>query len=296
MDRLLTLSMFVEVAQRASFSAAARALRTSPTAVTRGVAELEQRLGRSLFHRSTRAVSLTDEGNRFLPRAQAILADLQQAEREVGGRFGEPSGDLHITAPVSFGRRHVIPVACELADRHPRLFIRTLFVDRNVRMVEEGIDVAVRIGPLPDSAMTAVKIGEVRSVMVASPGYLARFGVPDTAAALTGHRLIATGGPRSVSEWKRGGRDLSARNRPRMIIDSVDGLVEAACRGVGIANLLSYQVDDAVARGALIVIPEAAPLPPLPVNLLFEPSRSGAAATRAFIDAMRDYAGEQNWL
>ena len=145
MDRLQTLEMFVAVADRGGFAAAARALRVSPPAVTRGIAELEARLGVVMFHRSTRAVTLTDEGAGFLEKARQIINDLGEAERAMSGAQSEPRGQLYVTAPVAFGRLHVLPVVTELLDRHAALNIRMMLIDRNVRMIEEGIDVAVRI-------------------------------------------------------------------------------------------------------------------------------------------------------
>ena len=196
MDRLATLEMFTQVAECGGFAAAARSLRVSAPSVTRGVAELETRLGVTLFHRSTRAVSLTDDGAALLPRARRIIADLAAAERELQGAAGEPRGQLNITAPVMFGRLHVLPVVTRLLESHPDLDIELMLIDRNVRIVEEGIDIAVRIGPLADSSLRAVSIGEVRPLLAASPAYLARHGTPDGPADLAEHRVIASTGPR----------------------------------------------------------------------------------------------------
>jgi DNA-binding transcriptional LysR family regulator len=295
MDRLLTLQMFVAVADAGSFAGAARALRASPPAVTRGVAALEARLGTILFHRSTRAVSLTDEGAAFLGNARRILGELADAERQLACGQSEPSGALHITAPVLFGRLHVLPVMAALLDQHPLLTAQMMLIDRNVRIVEEGIDVAVRIGPLADSALKAVRIGAVRALLVASPAYLARFGVPATAAALAQHRLIASMGPRSAAEWKLARGRSAPLPPPKLRINSVAGAIAAAEAGVGIANLLSYQVGAAIRAGRLIEVPGASAAEALPVHLLFEASRSGAAATRAFIDAMVERHRLQGW-
>jgi DNA-binding transcriptional LysR family regulator len=287
MDRLQTLQMFIAVADRGSFSGASRALRTSPPAVTRGIAELEARLGVVLFHRSTRAVSLTDEGAGFLEKARRILAELADAERQLVGGRSEPRGELHVTAPVLFGRLHVLPVIAELLDQHPTLIAQLMLIDRNVRIVEEGIDVAVRIGQLTDSALKAVRIGWVRPMLVASPTYLARFGLPDSIDALAGHRLIATMGPRSASEWRLGkGKRSPPVPTPKLRINSVAAAIAAAEAGVGIANLLSYQAGTAIREGRLIEVFRPHKAEALPVNLLFEASRSANPANRAFIDAM----------
>ena len=296
MDRLHTLEMFVAVADKGGFAAAARVLRVSPPAVTRGIAELEARLGVVMFHRSTRAVTLTDEGAGFLEKARRIINELGDAERALSGAQSEPRGLLYVTAPVTFGRLHVLPVVTELLDRHQELNIRMMLVDRNVRIIEEGIDVAVRIGPLADSALKAVPIGAVRQVLVASPAYLARHIAPDTADDLADHDLIATTGPRGANEWRFGSRgEKQVTVQPRLLLNTVDSAVSAAEAGVGIANLLSYQVDDLLRVGTLIEVLRPDTPVALPVNLLFEASRSAAASTRAFIDAMRDRGRMQGW-
>lgn len=178
MDRLTSYEIFVAIAREGTFGGAARRLGLSPQAVTRGLAALEARLGLRLFHRTTRAVSLTAEGAAHLPRIERVLGDLANSERELAGTLAEPHGELAVTAPVTFGQLHVMPVLAELLARFPALEVRLLLLDRNVRLVEEGIDVAVRIGDLPDLALHAVRIGSVREVIVASPGYLARCGHP----------------------------------------------------------------------------------------------------------------------
>ncbi|WP_447765283.1 LysR substrate-binding domain-containing protein [Sphingopyxis panaciterrae] len=287
MDRLLTLEMFVAVAGEGGFAAAARKLGSSPPAVTRGIAALEARLGTSLFHRSTRAVALTDAGAAFLVEARRILADLAGAEREVRGAQADPRGQLYLTAPVMFGRLHVLPVVRDLLSQHPELGVRMMLIDRNVRIVEEGIDVAVRIGPLADSALKAVRIGSVRQMLVASPAYLARRGAPQRLGDLAGHELIATMGPRVVNEWQFAATRWRLEPRPRLVLNTVDGAIAAAEAGVGIANLLSYQIAEALDAGRLIsLLPDEAP-PALPVHLVFEPSRAALPAVRLFVAAMK---------
>lgn len=294
MDHLQTLEMFVAVAREGGFAAAARALRTSPPAVTRGIAALEARLGVALFHRSTRAVSLTAEGAVFLEQARRIVGDLAEAERAVTGSRGVPHGQLYITAPVQFGRMHVLPAVAELIDRHVGLDVRLMLVDRNVRTVEEGIDVAVRIGPLADSSLMAIRIGAVRQVIVASASYLARHGAPEKPADLGNHRLIASTGPRAANEWRFGPRQQTAI-APRLRVTTVDAAIAAAQAGVGIANLLSYQVEAELAAGRLIEVLRTAAPELLPISLLFEASRGNAPSTRAFIEAMRERAAGQRW-
>lgn len=287
MDRLLTLEMFVAVANEGGFAAAARKLGSSPPAVTRGIAALEARLGTSLFHRSTRAVALTDAGAAFLEQARRILADLAGAERELRGADAEPRGQLHLTAPVMFGRLHVLPVVAVLMAQHKELAVRMMLIDRNVRIVEEGIDVAVRIGPLADSGLKAVRIGWVRQMLVASPAYLARRGAPQTIPDLAAHDLIGTMGPRATNEWQLASARWRLDPRPRLVLNTIDGVLAAAEAGQGIANLLSYQLAEAVDAGRLIAVLTGEQPPALPVHLLFEPSRAGLPAVRLFIAAMK---------
>lgn len=287
MDRLLTLEMFVAVASEGGFAAAARKLGSSPPAVTRGIAALEARLGTSLFHRSTRAVALTDAGAAFLGEARRILADLAGAEREVRGGQADPRGQLYLTAPATFGRLHVLPVVRALLEQHRELGVRMMLIDRNVRIVEEGIDVAVRIGPLADSSLKAVRIGAVRQMLAASPAYLARRGAPTRLAELADHDLIGTMGPRAVNEWQFASARWRLEPRPRLVLSTVDAALAAAEAGLGIANLLSYQLADALAGGRLIsLLPDEQP-PALPVHLLFEPSRAALPAVRLFVAAMK---------
>lgn len=294
MDRLQTLEMFVAVADQGSFAGAARTLRVSPQVVTRGVAELEARLGVVMLHRSTRAVSLTHEGAGFIEEARRILNDLAQAERQLVGTQAEPSGQLHVTASVMFGRLHVTPVVAELIDRHPALDVRLLLFDRNVRLVEEGIDVAVRIGALADSSLLAVRIGAVRQVIAASPAYLARFGVPASPSDLTYHRLIASSGPRTANEWRFGGR-VAPSIKPRLTLSTVASAIGAAEAGAGLANFLNYQIEDALDAGRLVEVLKPDQPEMLPVSLLFEASRSNAPSTRAFVEAMRERARLSVW-
>lgn len=287
MDRLASYEMFVAIAREGSLSAAARRLGLSAQAVTRGLAALEERLGVRLFHRTTRAVSLTAEGAEHLPRIERVLRDLAESERELVGNLAEPHGELAITAPVMFGQLHVMPVVAELLGQYPALDIRLLLLDRNVRVIEEGIDVALRIGELPDSALRAVKIGTVREVIVASPGYLARKGHPTSAAALAGHDLIASTGPRGAAEWRFGSSDGAVRSRRRIKVNTVSAALAAAEAGIGLANFLSYQAAEALAGGRLIEVLRPATERPIPIHLLFEAGRANSAATRLFIDAMR---------
>lgn len=296
MDRFETLAAFVAVADQHGFAAAARALGTSPPAITRAVAALERHLGVTLFHRSTRAVSLTDDGAAFLDRARRILIELREAEQIVMGGRSAPRGQLFVTAPVMFGRLHVLPAIAALLEKHGGLTARMMLVDRNVRIVEEGIDVAVRIGALADSTLRAVVIGSVQQTIVASPAYLARHGVPSAPADLVNHRRIVGSGPRAGSAWSFGSRgDVSIDVATRLSVNTVDAAIEAAEAGLGLANVLSYQAAEAIAAGRLVrLLADHAPAP-VPVSLLYDAGRAAMPAVRAFIEAMRERARQGEW-
>lgn len=292
MDRLESLTAFVTIADQGSFAAAARALRSSPPAMTRAVAGLEERLGVKLLHRSTRSVRLTEQGAVFLERCRRILADLRDAELGAIGETADPHGTLVVTASQLLGRLHVVPIITGLLARHPRLNIRLLLIDRPIQLVEEGVDIAVRIGDLADSALTAVKLGEVRRVLVASPSYLEARGAPRTPADLRAHAIIAFTGVSATNEWSFGNAERSTVHvRPRLVINTAEAAVAAAEAGVGIVRLLSYQVSDGVAAGRLVhVLDQAAPRP-MPVNLLFQAGRGASPNVRAFVEAARARLG-----
>lgn len=296
MDRFESLSAFVAVADQRGFAAAARALSMSPPAVTRAVAALERHLGVTLFHRSTRAVSLTNEGATFLDRARRILAELREAEQIMMGGRSVPRGQLYVTAPVMFGRLHVLPVINGLLASHDGLTARMMLLDRNVRIIEEGIDVAVRIGALADSTLRVMTIGTVRQTVVASPAYLSEHGAPVTPADLAGHRCVVGSNLRAGSAWSFGTRcDSIVDIAPLLTVNSIDAALAAAEAGVGLANVLSYQAAGCIANGRLVeILVDHAP-PPMPVSLLYDPGRAAMPAVRAFIGAMRAQAGQRAW-
>lgn len=296
MDRFETLSAFVAVADRHGFAAAARALGTSPPTISRAVAALERHLGVTLFHRSTRAVSLTDDGAIFLDRARRVLSDLREAEQIVMGGRSVPRGQLYVTAPVTFGRLHVLPTIGALLAKYDGLSARMMLLDRNVRIVEEGIDVAVRIGTLANSALRVVAIGSVQQTIVASPAYLAERGLPTVPADLGGHRCIVGGGVRAGSAWPFGTRgDTIVEIVPRLTVNTVDAKIAAAEAGLGLANVLSYQAAEAIAAGRLVrLLADHAP-PPIAVSLLYDAGRAAMPAVREFIDAMRERARLKGW-
>lgn len=296
MDRFETLTAFVAVADQRGFAAAARVLNVAPPAITRAIAALERHLGIMLFHRSTRAVSLTDEGAAFLDRARRILVDLREAEQIVMGGRSVPRGQLYVTAPVMFGRLHVLPVIGALLAEHEGLNARMMLLDRNVRIIEEGIDVAVRIGPLVDSALRVATIGSVRQTIVASPAYLAARGTPHVPADLRHHRCIVGSVVRVGNTWPFGAKGETVVDvAPRLTLNTIEGTIAAAEEGLGLANVLSYQSAGAIAAGRLVqVLADHAP-PPLSVSLLYDAGRASMPAVRAFIEAMRERARQRAW-
>jgi DNA-binding transcriptional LysR family regulator len=291
MDRLEMLRTFVVVADQASFAEAARRLRISPTAASRAVSVLEASLGTSLLRRTTRSVRLTEGGAAYLERCRAALAELDDAALALRGAGAAPGGTMVITAPIVFGRLHILPVVMRLLHDHPALAIRLTLSDRVVRLVDEGIDVAVRIGDLSDSALHALKVAEVRRILVASPAYLAARGVPANVAMLHDHDLISFG--EAESEWRFGPAGKPAiRISPRLAVNSADAAIAAAAAGLGITRILSYQAIDALAAGRLVQLLDAVAPPPLPVHLVYQAGRGAAVNVRAFIEgARRHFAG-----
>ena len=295
MDRLEMLRTFVAVADQASFAEAARRMRISPTAASRAVAALEMSLGTALLRRTTRSVRLTDEGATYLERCRAALADLDDAALTLRGDGATPGGRLVITAPVTFGRLHILPVAAGLLRTHPALEVELTLIDRVVRLVDEGIDVAVRIGDLSDSSLQALKVAEVRRVLVASPGYLAAYGAPENAPALHGHALISFTEMDRAPEWRFGpSRKPAIRIEPRLSVNTADAAIAAAVGDMGITRVLSYQALDAIGSGQLVTILDSLAPPPVPVHLVYQANRRASVNVRAFIESAREYFGKLN--
>jgi DNA-binding transcriptional LysR family regulator len=289
-DKLEALQVFAAIADAGGFSAAARRLRMSPQSVTRAVAGLESQLGVRLLHRTTRSVRLTEQGATFLASCRQVLSELRSAEDAVRGTLSEPQGRLVVTAPVAFGRIHIVPIVTALLIRNPRLSVRLALIDRTIQLVEEGIDVAVRIGELADSALRAVEVGHVRYVLVASPAYLQLHGVPDNPEDLQRHELIMFTGAGASDEWRFGpGGKRGVRVRARMSVNTADAAITAAEAGFGITRVLSYQASSAITGGRLRRLLDAEAPPAVPVTLLFEGGRSASANVRGFVDQAKDY-------
>lgn len=286
MDRFQTIRVFVTVAERGGFAPAARSLAMSPPAVTRAVSALERRIGTRLLVRTTRSVRLTESGERFLRDARRILADLEEAEAAAVGAHAEPRGVLRVTAPVLFGRQFVAPILGDFLDRHPHLTAETLFVDRNVSLMDEGLDVAVRIGELPASSLIARRAGSVRRVVVAAPGYLDAHGRPRHPSDLADHRLIESIAVGAAPEWsfREQGRPIAIRVTPRLRMNTNDAVIELAARGWGLSRLLSYQVAPLVADGRLEIVLADYELPPAPIHVLHQEGHMVSAKVHAFVD------------
>jgi DNA-binding transcriptional LysR family regulator len=290
MDRIAALRAFLTVSDLGSFSQAARRLRTSPAAVTRAVALLESDLGLTLLNRTTRSVRLTERGAIYLESIRRVLADLEDADRRVRGEDAAPRGHMTVAAPVMFGRLHILPIVERLLHAFPDLSVKMTLSDRSVHLVDEEIDVAVRIGELADSAMQAVKVGSVRRVVVASPAYLSGRPIPDIPADLAAHDIIAFDGLDAVDEWRFGAAEpTSIRVKPRLRVNTADAAIAACKDGIGVTRTLSYQVCDAVAAGALTLLLEAFAPAPIPINVIHPPRRFGSANVTAFTRMARDY-------
>ncbi|MBM4264695.1 MAG: LysR family transcriptional regulator [Deltaproteobacteria bacterium] len=286
MDQLHLMSVFVAVAEAESFAAAARRLGMSPAAITRAVAALEKRLAVKLFDRTTRYVRATEAGQRYLEDARRIIAEVNDADEAVKGINAAPRGHLAVTAPVLFGKIFILPGIVEYLQRYPDMEVSALFVDRVVNLLEEGLDVGVRIGKLPDSSMKAVRVGAVRRVLCASPAYLKKHGALKTPAELPKHSIIAAIGVSPTSEWKfrQDAKSISVRVKPRFSTNSNDAAIEAARGGFGITRLLSYQIAPHVTSGRLkIILAEFEPAP-MPIHVLHREGRYASAKIRAFVD------------
>ena len=286
MDRFQLMTVFVAVAEEAGFARAARRLRMSPPAVTRAINFLEERLGVRLLTRTTRLVRLTDAGARYLDDARRILHDADEADEAAAGINAVPRGHLAVTAPVLFGKSYVMPVIAAYQTQFQETTVSALFVDRVVNLVDEGLDVGIRIGQLPDSSLQAIRVGEVRRIVCASPAYLKRHGSPKSPADLSKHPIIAATTVSGGAEWTfaKGKERSSVRLKPRILVNTNDGAIEAAKSGFGLTRLLSYQVAEALEAGTLKTVLTAFSDSALPVHVIHREGRHGSAKVRSFVD------------
>lgn len=298
MDALHLMTVFVAVAEAESFAGGARRLGMSPPAVTRAIGALEGRLGVKLLNRTTRFVRTTEAGQRYQEDARRIIAEVDEAGEAAAGINAEPRGHLAITAPVLFGNMFVVPVIVEFLQRYPAVEVSAVFLDRVVNLLEEGLDVGVRIGELPDSSMKAIPVGSVRRVICASPNYLEKHGVPHNPPELSEHNIIAATGVSPTVEWKlgRGSKSTTVRVKPRLTVTTNDAAIEAAVRGFGITRLLSYQLVPQLVSGQLkILLSEYEPAP-MPIHVLHREGRYASAKVRSFVDLIANRLREDHAL
>jgi DNA-binding transcriptional LysR family regulator len=292
MDRFDAMQAFVAVADLHGFAPAARKLGLSPSAVTRLIAALEDRLGARLLQRTTRQVALTDIGARYLERARRILADVEEAEGAAEGERTRPSGRLVVSAPVGFGRLHVSPVMSAYLKRYPEVSSELRLADRMINLVEDGVDLAVRIGHLADSTLVARHVGEMRRIVVASSGYLEARGEPGTPEAVASHQTIQFGATAAPPDWRfvRDGSEVRVTPTPRFITNSADAAIQYAEAGGGLTRVMFYQAADALKRGRLRIVLAKFEQPPLPIHLVYPTSRLLSAKVRTFIDLVTETA------
>ena len=286
MDRFHLMAVFVAVAEEEGFAAAARRLRMSPPAVTRAIACLEERLGVRLLTRTTRLVRTTDAGARYLDDARRILLEADEADEAAAGINARPRGNLAVTAPVLFGKIYVMPVITAYQTTYQETTVSALFIDRVVNLAEEGLDVGVRIGPLPDSSLRAIRVGQVRRVVCASPAYLKQHGSPKSPADLARHPIIAATSVSAGSEWAftKGKEKIGVRLSPRILVNTNEGALEAAKSGFGLTRLISYQVANELADGTLKTVLTEFEEASLPVHVIHREGRHGSAKVRSFVD------------
>jgi DNA-binding transcriptional LysR family regulator len=285
MDRADSLAVFAEVVEHGSFAEAARRLGRSPAAVTRAIAELETRLNVRLLNRTTRAVSLTEAGQRLLAGAKRVLADLDEIERAAAGAGTAPRGELRLTAPILFGRLHLEPLVLEFLERFPDVSVALALIDRPVDLVEEGLDVALRIGALPESSAITTRVGAMPRVLVASPDYLTSHGTPQVPADVAAHAVVAFSGMFG-ERWtfRDGAGETSVAIKPRLSVNTAEAAVDAARAGFGLTRVLGYQAADDIGRGSLVRLLKDYEIDPLPIHLLYPGGRYPPPKLRAFLD------------
>ena len=294
MDRFHEMQVFLAVAEEEGFATAARRLNTSPPSVTRAIAAMEQRIGTQLLARTTRSLHLTEAGQRYLDDCRRILAELDEAEEAAAGSYSIPGGQLTVTAPVLFGELYVAPVLGDYLDRFPFVSINALLVDRVVNMTDEGVDVAVRIGHLHQSGQQAIKVGEVRRVVCASPAYLDQHGRPQCPEQLREAKLVTSSSSQRVSEWTfvDAGQPLKVPIEPRLVVTANNAAINLARLGWGMTRVLSYQVAAAVAAGELELVLEDFEPEPLPIHVVFQQNGRVPAKVNTFVDFLSQRLGQ----
>ncbi|RWH72237.1 MAG: LysR family transcriptional regulator [Mesorhizobium sp.] len=286
MDRLEAMSLFVAAVEAGSLSAAGRRFGIPLATVSRKVSDLERHLKTRLLNRSTRQLTLTDAGHAYLAACHRILDEVGEAERTAAGEYSAPTGELIITAPIVFGRLHVLPVVTGFLAAYPDVAIRLMLADRIAQLTEEHIDLAVRIGELPDSSLVATRIGSIRRVVCASPAYLAEHGMPETPKDLAAHSCVTFEGLTAPAAWTfaAGKSDLTVPIRSRLRVNTAEAAIDAAIAGVGLTRVLSYQITAAVRSGTLRAVLQAFEPQPWPVSLVHAGQGLLPVKLRAFLD------------
>ena len=286
------MTAFLRVADRGSFSAASRDLRVPLATVSRKVNELETHLGAKLLVRTTRKVALTDAGALYVTAARRILEEIDEAERLAAGEFHAPRGELVVTAPVFFGRLHILPIVADFLAAYSEINVRLLLSDRNLQLADDHVDMAVRIGPLPDSSMVATRVGSIRTVVCASPQLLAAHGAPKSPQDLSALPCVSFDFQSPTATWPFRARDgrgsFDVAIRPRLSVSSAEAAVWAAARGVGVTRVLHYQCADALRDDSLQIILADFELEPVPVHLLHVGGGALPSKTRVFLDFVAD--------
>jgi DNA-binding transcriptional LysR family regulator len=294
MDRFQEMQIFLAVVEAQGFAAAARRLKISPPSVTRAIAAMEERIGTQLLSRTTRSLHLSEAGQRYLEDCRRILGELEEAEEAAAGSYSIPVGHLTMTAPVLFGELFVAPILGEYLDQFALVNINAVLVDRVVNMTDEGVDVAVRIGHLQDTGQQAIKVGEVRRVVCASPAYLDRHGRPLHPQALGGANIVTSSASPLVSEWQfvDDGHALSVPIAPRLVVTANNAAINLARLGWGLTRVLSYQVASHVSDGELEIILHDFEPPALPIHVLFQKNSRVPAKVRTFVDFLANRLGQ----
>ncbi|MER9626022.1 LysR family transcriptional regulator [Mesorhizobium sp. M0296] len=285
MDRLQSMSLFVAAAETGSLSAAGRRFGIPLTTVSRKVSDLERHLKTRLLNRSARQLSLTDAGHAYLAACRRILDEVGEAERIAAGEYNAPTGELIVTAPIVFGRLHVLPVVTSFLSVYPEVGVRLTLADRITQLVEEHIDLAIRIGELADSSLIATRLGSIRRVVCASPAYLAEHGTPKTPQELAAHSAITFEGLTAASwTFATGKTEFAVPVRSRLRVNTAEAAIDAAIAGVGVTRLLSYQIAAAVRSGTLRPVLQEFEPDPWPVSLVHAGQGLLPVKLRAFLD------------
>ena len=286
MDRLEAMSILLTAVEAGSLSAAARRLGTPLATVSRKVSDLEAHLKTRLLNRTSRQLTLTDAGRSYVQACKRILEEVDEAERTAAGEYSAPKGDLIITAPIVFGRLHVLPIIAAFLKAYPDINIRLVLADRVLNLLEDHVDLAIRIGPLPDSGLVATRVGTIRHVICGSPAYFAARGTPKRPAELGAHDCVTFEGLMSADAWKfaAGKSDASVPIHSRLVVNTAEAAIDAAVAGLGVTRVLSYQAVNAVQAGALAVVLRDFEPPPWPVSLVYAGGGPLPLKLRAFLD------------